>query len=162
MNNKWSSSKNPFIDLALSSWMEQNPQEVLTYCVEEDAELLNNTALTWRLTGELTKDSPEQAWTWMATLNKSTQSDVIQNFFTSLLENHPNRMDEFIRKLTVHRKLPEKLDGINDAKLIKNITANWSKKNPEAALKWINELPEEWKKTALTSFPEKTTTSSKM
>lgn len=113
----------------LKAWSEKNPEAAMVYCLEA-----NDNWDIFEKAGIIAKVSPEKALEWIKNLPDDSKSQARGGVFAAVLESQSDKMEEFIQKAKVH---------ISDDPSMKSyIAERWILADKNAAMKWINSLPE--------------------
>lgn len=126
----------------MNAWTMKNPDTAMAYCLENISDdKKNNRFLYNGYISILTKQSPDKAVDYLASLPVKEQSSLLYEPLSGLLEKTPEKMAEAVGKLT-----PAILKS-NWAH--NNIAGFWAREDWNAAEQWINTLPAEKKAEAM-------------
>lgn len=126
----------------MNAWTMKNPEAAMAYCrenISNDQE--NNRFLYNGYISMLTKQSPDKALDYLASLPLKEQSSFLYEPLSGLLEKTPEKMAEAVSKLT---------PAILKSNWAHNqIAGFWAREDWNAAAQWMDTLPAEKKAEAL-------------
>lgn len=114
----------------INSWAQRNPEAAMNYCLEnKDVKRVYDYAKV------IAGISPEKAVGWIKELPQDRKNEAVYGFVSGAFKGHPEKIGEIIQQTR------ELVSG--DSGLTASIAEQWVKVDKEAAMAWINTLPEE-------------------
>lgn len=125
--------KNPSLkdyeNQVLKVWSEKNPEAAMAYCLEDKSgKNIHEKA------GIIAKVSPEKALEWIKDYSLNNKTIGQYGIFSAVFESHPDKMEEFIKKVGTQIEDDPSLKGY--------IAGEWVLTDKAATMKWINSLSE--------------------